>query len=143
MSLGGVVTLTSIGRIETNSAAWQLQAATLAADFHSAMALRRWRRVAGAERWERGGTKRLRTAEKTFTNRCRYLGDRKPCIARLHGHHRSEGRDPRIDRGVDVARRHPQVPRVPVLADQRAEPVLHRHVRDVLRHLDMPVIVHP
>ena len=70
----GVVTLTSIGRIETNSAAWQLQAATLAADFHSAMALRRWRWVAGAERWERGGTKRLRTAEKTLTNRCRYLG---------------------------------------------------------------------
>src|SRR6478735_4643564 len=74
------ITLTSIGRIETNSAAWQLQAATLAADFHSAMALRRWRWMARAERWEWGGTKRLRTAEKTFTNRCRYLGDRNPCI---------------------------------------------------------------
>jgi hypothetical protein len=33
----GVVTLTSLGRIEANSATWQLQAAT----FHSAMALRR------------------------------------------------------------------------------------------------------
>ena len=31
---------------------------------------------------DRGGTKRLRTAEKTLTNRCRYLGDRKPCITR-------------------------------------------------------------
>ena len=78
----GVVTLISIGRIETNSAAWQLQAATLAADFHSAMALRRWRWVAEAERRERGGTKRLRTAEKTFTNRCRYLGNRNPCSTR-------------------------------------------------------------
>ena len=66
------ITLTSIGRIETNSAAWQLHAATFAVAFHSAMALRRWRWVAGAERWERGGTKRLRTAENTLTNRCRY-----------------------------------------------------------------------
>ena len=38
--------------------------------------------MARAERRERGGTKRLRTAEKTLTNRCRYLGDRKPCITR-------------------------------------------------------------
>ena len=70
-----VVTLTSIGRIEAHSAAWQLQAATFAVAFHSAMALRQCRWVAGAERWERGGTKRLRTAENTLTNRCRYLGD--------------------------------------------------------------------
>jgi hypothetical protein len=39
--INGVVTLTSIGRIETGSAASQLQAATPAAVFHSAMALRR------------------------------------------------------------------------------------------------------
>jgi N-methylhydantoinase B len=45
-ALEGVVTLTSIGRIETGSAASQLQAATPAAVFHSAMALRRCRRVA-------------------------------------------------------------------------------------------------
>ena len=69
------ITLTAARRIKANSAAWQLQAATLAADFHSAMALRRCRWVAEAKRWERGGTKRLRTSEKTFTNRCRYLGD--------------------------------------------------------------------
>jgi hypothetical protein len=35
-----------------------------------------------AERRERGGTKRLRTAGKTAMNRCRPPGDRKPCIAR-------------------------------------------------------------
>jgi hypothetical protein len=38
--------------------------------------------MAKAERWEWGGTKRLRTAEKTFTNDCSYLGNRKPCITR-------------------------------------------------------------
>jgi hypothetical protein len=37
----GIVTLNSIGRIEACSAARQLQAATFAATFHSAMALRR------------------------------------------------------------------------------------------------------
>ncbi len=50
----------------------------LAAAFHPAIALRRCRWVAAAERRERGGTKRLLTAENTLTNRCRYLGDRKP-----------------------------------------------------------------
>jgi len=69
------ITLTAARRIKAGLVAGEAQAAMLAADFHSAMALRRWRWVAGAERWERGGTKRLRTAEKTFTNRCRYLGD--------------------------------------------------------------------
>jgi hypothetical protein len=39
----GVVTLTSLGHIEANSAAWQFQGAAIAATFHSAMALRRWR----------------------------------------------------------------------------------------------------
>jgi phage gp37-like protein len=78
----GVVTLTAAGRITADLVAGQAQAAMLAADFHSAMALRRCRRVAGAERRERGGTKRLRTAENTLTNRCRSLGDRKPCIPR-------------------------------------------------------------
>jgi hypothetical protein len=82
MADGGVVTLTAARRIKANLGAGHAQAAMLAADFHSAMALRRCRRVAGAEPLERGGTKRLRTAEKTLANRCRYLGDRKPCITR-------------------------------------------------------------
>src|SRR5690606_27159151 len=33
-----------------------------------------------AERCERGGTKRLRTAEKIEMKSCRLPGDRKPCI---------------------------------------------------------------
>ena len=68
----GVVTLNAAKRAEADFSTGQAQAAILAADFHSAMALRRWRWVAGAERLERGGTKRLRTAENTLTNRCRY-----------------------------------------------------------------------
>ncbi len=46
--------------------------------FHSAMACRRWFRIPRAERCERDGTKRLRTAEKMETKRCRLPGDRKP-----------------------------------------------------------------
>lgn len=38
--------------------------------------------MARAERFERGGTKRLRRAEKIETKRCRLPGDRKPCITR-------------------------------------------------------------
>src|SRR3954471_5552308 len=68
--------------LQADLVAGRAQAAMLATAFHSAMALRRCRWVAGAERLERGGTKRLRAAEKTLTNRCRYLDDRKPCIAR-------------------------------------------------------------
>lgn len=51
-------------------------------DLHFAIALRRWRRMARAERRERGGTKRLRGADKVKTKRCNPGHDRKPCIAR-------------------------------------------------------------
>jgi transposase len=78
----GNVTLTDIRRAGTNSADRQAQAAARATEFHSAMALRRCRWMARAERRERGGTKRLRTVENTLTNLCRPPCDRNPCIAR-------------------------------------------------------------
>jgi transposase len=61
----GVVTLTAAKCIKADLVAGQAQAAMLAADFHSAMALRRCRWMAEAKRLERDGTKRLRTAENT------------------------------------------------------------------------------
>ena len=80
-AFAGVVTLTAAGRITADLVTGQAQAAMLTADFHSAMAVRRCRWVAEAKRWEWGGTKSLRTAENTLTNRCSPSGDRKPCIA--------------------------------------------------------------
>lgn len=50
------------------SHAGRFQAAVSVTDFHSAIAVRRCRWMAIAERRERGGTKRLRTAERFSTN---------------------------------------------------------------------------
>jgi hypothetical protein len=76
------VGLVTLAGIEANLVVCRIQAVRLATALHSAMASRRCRSVARAERREWGGTKRLRTAHKTLTNRCGRLGDRKPCTAR-------------------------------------------------------------